>query len=322
MHHRLYNRYGVGIVAGLALAALTGASPASLKVGDPAPTFSLPTLEGPKLDLKDEIGHQPVLLTFFKAVGPSGWVQNKDFRAAVDVESTFPSYVRVITIAVGNQKPEFDQLRYPGDIDTTVLLAPGLADPAVKAYGITETPASFLVNKDGTLAGVYLKYKELQPAVADLLETAWQDQAFVFKDSGPAPDVSFDGDPEFKNLKNAPKKPTLYLFWAAASHPSESALTALNAVVGANPEFAYVAATFSPSKLVGQRVNADKLGNLRRVHYSSKANGSLFGKGDPIFPLWVIVNTNGNVLYRGVGPLTSDEIRDLLAKTRAFLRGT
>lgn len=321
MRRRPRSRLSAAFVWVVAVLALGGASASPLKVGSQAPLFTLPTLEGSPFNLKDERGHKPVLLTFFTAVGPAGWMQSKDFMAAIDVESTYPSYIRVIGVAVGNEKKEFNQLRYPGIIETPLLLAKGLDDPAVKAYGITETPASFLFDENGVLVGVYLKYKELMPAVKDLLGTRWQDQAFVFKDYGSAPDVALEGHAGFKNVKTAPQKPTVYLFWAAASYPSESSLTGLNSVVSANPEFDFVAATFSPPKLVSKRVDTSKLKNLALTQYSSKANTTLFGKSDAIFPFWMIVNTKGSVIYRGVGPLTSNEVRDLLAKARAYLRG-
>ncbi|MGH8103137.1 MAG: peroxiredoxin family protein, partial [bacterium] len=273
----------------VAISLLAGPAPGPLKVGDKAPLFSLPTLEGKTLNLKDELGLRPILLTFFTAAGPAGWVQNKDLRAAVDVEGTYPSFIRVIAIAVGNAKSEFDQLRYPGIVDTTLLLAPDYSDPALKAYRITETPASFLIDEKGTLLAVYLKAKQLQPTVADLLETRWQDQAYLFSDYGTPPDIPLDGS-SVRNVNAAPAKPTLFLFWAAASYPSEQSLAALDTVVALNPEFDFVTSTFSPPALVQATLKKTPLKRLTVAKYSPTANADLLSGGKAFFPYWLVVN--------------------------------
>jgi AhpC/TSA family len=69
----VHMRLGRVVALGLFSAALWAADPATtLKVGDPAPDFTLPSTGGGEVHLADYIGKSPVVLAFFPAAFTGG----------------------------------------------------------------------------------------------------------------------------------------------------------------------------------------------------------------------------------------------------------
>jgi peroxiredoxin len=56
-------------LAALSISACSASDGAALKVGDPAPTFTLPAASGEQVSLSDYQGSKPVLLYFHMADG-------------------------------------------------------------------------------------------------------------------------------------------------------------------------------------------------------------------------------------------------------------
>jgi peroxiredoxin len=70
---RITRRVAIGGAVGVCLSAQTSAPPSStLKVGDTAPDFTLPSTEGGTVHIADFIGKSTVVLAFFPAAFTGG----------------------------------------------------------------------------------------------------------------------------------------------------------------------------------------------------------------------------------------------------------
>ncbi len=126
----------VGVAAALLLAAAGSATAQSkgLKVGDRAPTLSLPTLDGQSVDLADHIGKGPVLIEFWATWCPLCRQMEPTYRALAD---KYGRDLQMLFIVVPtNQTPErakqyVERVKHPG---TFLFDADGAAYRAFSAY--------------------------------------------------------------------------------------------------------------------------------------------------------------------------------------------
>lgn len=126
----------VGVAAVLLLASASGAAAQTkgLKVGDRAPTLTLPTLDGQPVDLADHIGKGPVLIEFWATWCPLCRQMEPTYRALAE---KYGSDLQMLFIVVPtNQTAErakayVEKVKHPG---TFLFDADGAAYRAFAAY--------------------------------------------------------------------------------------------------------------------------------------------------------------------------------------------
>ncbi len=126
----------VGVAAALLLASASGAAAQTmgLKIGDRAPTLTLPTLDGQSVDLADHVGKRPVLIEFWATWCPLCRQMEPTYRALAE---KYGSDLDMLFIVVPtNQTPErakayVERVKHPG---TFLFDADGAAYRAFAAY--------------------------------------------------------------------------------------------------------------------------------------------------------------------------------------------
>ncbi len=125
----------------------------TIRVGDHAPSFRLPALDGPEQSLVDLLRQGPVLVAFFKISCPT-------------CQLTFPYLSRLSAGGVRFAGISQDdaastrafQKRF--GVNFTLLLDEAGGYPASNAYGITHVPAMFLVEPDGAVAAAWAGFSK------------------------------------------------------------------------------------------------------------------------------------------------------------------
>ncbi len=121
---------------------------AALTVGNKAPDFTLPTMDGKQFSLKEALARGPVLAAFFKISCPV-------------CQFAFP-YLERIFKAHGNRNVTMVGISQNGKKDTAAfikeygVLFPVLLDdtdsyPASNAYGLTNVPSLFWIAPEGRI---------------------------------------------------------------------------------------------------------------------------------------------------------------------------
>jgi peroxiredoxin Q/BCP len=148
------------------LAMLLGAT--SLKVGDPAPDFTLPDQDGKSATLSEALKHGPVILAFYpKAFTPGCTKQNSNFRDhAAEVAQKGAQIFGISTDSVETQKKfraEY-KLPYPllSDADGKVSK---LYSGTVPVLGLSNR-ANFVIGVDGRITGIVEGGDAVDPAAA------------------------------------------------------------------------------------------------------------------------------------------------------------
>lgn len=122
---------------------------AALDAGVPAPDFSLPTIDGKKVALREALRRGPVLLAFFKVSCPvcqyAFPFYERMYQANRDAGVTF------IGVSQDNAKATQAFMKEFG-----VSFPVALDDPAKyevsNAYGLTNVPTLFYIEPDGEIA--------------------------------------------------------------------------------------------------------------------------------------------------------------------------
>lgn len=149
----------------------------TLKEGDAAPDFSLPTDGGGTFRLSDKRG-TPVILYFYPKDDTSGCT-----KEAIDFTQHRPDFDRMDALVVGispDDQDSHDKFKAKYDLDIT--LAADAEKEVAQAYGVWVEKSmygrkymgidrsTFLVDRDGVLARIWRKVK-VQGHVDDVLES-------------------------------------------------------------------------------------------------------------------------------------------------------
>ncbi|HEY9068705.1 MAG TPA: TlpA disulfide reductase family protein [Candidatus Ozemobacteraceae bacterium] len=135
--------------------AATAAEPeVELKIGDPAPEFSLPNLVTDKMEsLKDYTG-KPIILFFIQSACYSCLQEAKALKA---LKEQNPG-VEVLAVGVDLLgKPMLVSWAAHNNINYPVLLDPIFSVP--EKYGFTFTPSSVVIDKAGKIAMIHAGYR-------------------------------------------------------------------------------------------------------------------------------------------------------------------
>jgi peroxiredoxin len=160
--------------AGLAFAlSRDSAQPASRRItagiGKPAPTFTLPSVDGDQVSLTQFRG-KPVVLAFF-----ASWCHpcEEELPALEDVQREYGDDLQVVIVNyqdhIGDDSKDFVRrlgVTYPA------LLQPD-GDPVSAEYGVHEIPQTFFIDEDGVLRDRIYGQSDrdaLQPSIDALLD--------------------------------------------------------------------------------------------------------------------------------------------------------
>jgi len=118
----------------------------ALSVGRVAPDFQLKTLDGESFSLRDALARGPVVLVFFKVSCPTCQY------ALPFYERLFQAYKgRNITLAGVSQNNPEDTKAFAKEFGITfpLLLDDTITYPVSNAYGLTNVPTVFWIERDG-----------------------------------------------------------------------------------------------------------------------------------------------------------------------------
>ncbi|MBF0499722.1 MAG: redoxin domain-containing protein [Candidatus Riflebacteria bacterium] len=125
-----------------------------LKIGDPAPDFTLPNLATDKMEsLKDYLG-KPIVLFFIQSACYSCLQEAKALKALKD------KYPAIEVIAIGVDllgKPMLVTWAAHNNVNYPVLLDPIFSVP--EKYGFSFTPSSVVIDKAGKIAMTHSGYR-------------------------------------------------------------------------------------------------------------------------------------------------------------------
>ena len=135
-----------------------------IKIGEPAPDFSLPDLNGKVHNLKDSLG-KIVVINFWSAECP--WADRADERILTMMED-WEEEVLLLPIASNANEPIEDLVRVAGLRGIPLVLRD--ADQKVAAlYGAVTTPHIFVIDREGILRyqGAFddVTFGQLEPTV-------------------------------------------------------------------------------------------------------------------------------------------------------------
>lgn len=150
------NRTGLALVpvVALALAACAGPSQAELAVGQPAPAFSLPSVDGGSVALADYAGKTVVL----EWINPNCPVSERHARAKTMV-TTWDEHADVVWLAINSTSRSHGDYIAPAEhkayqekmgIDYPVLY--DSSGEIGRAYGAKTTPHMYVVDPAGKIA--------------------------------------------------------------------------------------------------------------------------------------------------------------------------
>jgi peroxiredoxin len=152
-----------------AAAAQQPAAPKThLKVGDPAPDFTLPDTAGKPVKLSEFKGKKSVVLAFYVLAFTGGWTKElKAYQA--DIAKFEASDTQVLGISVDSSPAN---RRFADDIGVTFPLLSDFKRTVSKAYGIFDeergfaTRATFVVDKEGIIRHVEQGSTAIDPSGA------------------------------------------------------------------------------------------------------------------------------------------------------------
>jgi peroxiredoxin len=117
-----------------------------LEVGKKAPQFSLQALDGKQYSLDSLLEHGPVVAAFFKISCP---VCQFTFPFLQRLSERFEKNVSIIGISQDDARNTKEFNREYGVTFPTLMDEAGY--PASNAYGLTNVPTIFLIDRDGTI---------------------------------------------------------------------------------------------------------------------------------------------------------------------------
>ncbi len=129
-------------------------SEVELKIGDPAPEFTLPNLSNDKMEsLKDYLG-KPIILFFIQSACYSCLQEAKALKS---LKEQYPG-LEVIAIGVDLLgKPMLVSWANHNNINYPVLLDPIFSVP--EKYGFSFTPSSVMIDKAGKIAFIHSGFR-------------------------------------------------------------------------------------------------------------------------------------------------------------------
>lgn len=144
--------------------SLTQAKP-PLAVGDPAPDFSVQTLDGKTLQLSELIGKKPVYLKFW-ATWCSYCKAEMPYLQSVYEQPGEPVQVLSVNVGINDSVANIQQLFKAGGYSMPTTFDQNGALTA--AYGVVGTPTHILIDRDGRVAyRTFLLTDQLENIVAD-----------------------------------------------------------------------------------------------------------------------------------------------------------
>ncbi len=119
---------------------------AALTPGTTAPDFTLETMDGKKLSLREALARGPVLAAFFKVSCPTCQYAFPFLQRIYEVHGN-----RAVTIVGISQNPKKDTAAFIREYGVTfpVLLDDTSTYPVSNAYGLTNVPTIFWIAQDG-----------------------------------------------------------------------------------------------------------------------------------------------------------------------------
>ena len=169
--------FAMGLVAALAVPLMAQAPAAELKVGDPAPNFTLPATDGKTYQLSDFKGKKAVVVAWFPKAFTQGCTieckslaENGDrirkfdvayFMASVDALEDNIRFAKATKVDLNGQTVEKKEADFPMLSDPTKETA--------KAYGVLAANGAFAqrwtfyIDKDGRIAAID---KAVKPATS------------------------------------------------------------------------------------------------------------------------------------------------------------
>ena len=159
----------------------------ALSAGKAAPEFTLEKMDGGKLNLREALGRGPVLAVFFKISCPVCQF------ALPYVERMYEAYRgKNVTIIGVSQNSKSDTARFMREYKLTlpVLLDDTSSYPASNAYGLTNVPSLFWIERDGEigLSSVGWSRADMEQINRFLAEAGRGERAVIFSPGEEVPD--------------------------------------------------------------------------------------------------------------------------------------
>ncbi|MEO1022002.1 MAG: TlpA disulfide reductase family protein [Bacteroidota bacterium] len=137
-----------------------------IKVGAPAPDFSLPDAQGNTIRLSDFRG-QPVFLTFWASWCPTCRKENKHLAAQADLVQQ--SNLRIIGVSLDRSKTNWEKAIFQDRANWVQLSdLKGTESPVASMYGVYVTPTTFLLDSAGVVIAKNLRGEALDSKLLEL----------------------------------------------------------------------------------------------------------------------------------------------------------
>lgn len=156
-HRPAWKRWVMGITLGAASLLLLGIllvprsdAETVLQVGQAAPDFELESVEGEQIKLSDLKG-QPVILNFWATWCPPCRREMPDFQQVYDQHHE--QGLQLFGINVGESKVAVADFRDRVGVSFPILI--DSKETAQTAYKIMPLPATYFIDRDGVIRGVY-----------------------------------------------------------------------------------------------------------------------------------------------------------------------
>ncbi len=164
-----------------------GSDMATLTSGTKAPDFSIPTIDGGKFSLYEELARGPVVLAFFKVSCP---VCQYAFPFLQRIFKAYAS--KNVTIVGISQNPCQETAAFLQKFGVTfpVLLDDPNQYPVSNAYGLTNVPTIFWIGQDGEIeiSSVGWMKKEIEEINSKAAASSCQTAIPVFRPSEQVPE--------------------------------------------------------------------------------------------------------------------------------------
>ena len=159
----------------------------ALSAGKAAPEFTLEKMDGGKFDLREILSRGPVLAVFFKISCPVCQF------ALPYVERLYQAYQgKNVSIVGVSQNNKNDTAKFMQEYKLTlpVLLDDTTSYPVSNAYGLTNVPTLFWIERDGEigLSSVGWSRADMEQINRLIAETGRGEQAIIFSPGENVPD--------------------------------------------------------------------------------------------------------------------------------------
>nr|WP_245301867.1 redoxin domain-containing protein [Symbiobacterium terraclitae] len=121
------------------------------QVGTPAPDFALETLDGDAVVRLSDLAGQPVVINFWATWCPPCRKEMPDFQQVYDKYKEMG--LRFYAVNVGESRVAVRDFAERLGVDFPILI--DADESAQRAYRILPIPATFFIDRDGIIRGVY-----------------------------------------------------------------------------------------------------------------------------------------------------------------------